>query len=339
MKLLLTKGLILTFFGILAAGALIQPVLAEEDENESEENTILTVELNDAEAASAIKSQLVEKEIDETLYPGLKASIDIDNSEILLEGLDISKLGIQDVMVHLTMKQSPLKTSLLFNSVISEKLQIEVVDTTAPVITLKYEHIRMEYEEELDPMEWIEEVTDNSDINEVSVSADMSQLDNTVPGEYQIIYTATDASGNTSTAVMGVEVKQKKVAYSYYGSDADSITTMLQLMNNKRAEYGLSALTLGDENAQAAIGVRACEAATNVSHTRPDGRHYKTAFDDYGVSYSSPYEILTYSGSTVQDKFNWWMGSSSHRADILRSSSTKVAIGYCGKMWAAIIYE
>ena len=77
---------------------------------------------------------------------------------------------------------------------------------------------------------------------------------------------------------------------------------MLNLINNARADAGLDPLSLGDENAQAAIGVRASEAAGYVSHKRPDGSHYKTAFDEYGVSYSHPLEILTYAGSTVQDK-------------------------------------
>ncbi len=315
---------------------LTQPAAAEENEPEP---VTLTVELEDVNAIHSIKAQLIELKVDETLYPELKENINIEESELILEGLDISKLGIQDVMVHFTMKVNTLKSDLLFNNVITEKIRIQVVDTTAPTIVLKYEHITMDFEEVLDPMEWIESILDNSREEMKEVQADMSSLDNTTPGDYQITYTATDVNGNTGKAILNVTVKPKKVAYSNYGTSSDSITAMLNLMNSKRAEAGLNPLSLGDANAQAAIGVRACEAAENVSHTRPDGRHYKTAFDDYGVTYSSPYEILTYSGSTVQDKFDWWMSSSSHRADILRASSTKVAIGYCGKMWAAIVYE
>lgn len=316
--------------------ATIQPAHAEETNLPI---TILTVELDDIQAVDSIKSQLVDKKVDETMFPGMKANIDIANSEIKLEGLDITKLGQQDVMVHMTMKVSSIKTELLFNNVIQEKIKVEVVDTTAPTIALRYDHIRLEYEEELDPYEWIDAITDNSHQDMANISVDTSSLDISTPGEYEIYYSAEDVNGNVGYATLGVTVKKKKVAYSNYGASSDSITSMLNLMNNKRAEYGLDALSLGNSDAQAAIGVRACEAAANVSHTRPDGRHYKTAFDDYGVSYSKPYEILTYSGSSVQDKFNWWMSSSGHRAIILRSSGNKVAIGYCGKMWAAIVYN
>lgn len=337
MKIVLIRRLVQFSCVLMLFGAiLIQPVHAEESDSLI---TTLTIELDDTGAIESIKTQLVEQKVDDTLYPGMKESIDIANSEIILEGLDISKIGTQDVLVHMTMKVSTLRTESLFNNIITEKIRINVVDTTAPVITLKYDHIKMDYEEILDPYEWIEEIHDNSHQEMVEIKADMSQVDNTNPGDYEITYSATDVNGNTGYATMQVTVKPKKVAYSNYGTSSDSISTMLELMNGKRAEYGLDALSLGDSNAQAAIGIRACEASSNVSHTRPDGRHYKTAFDDYDVSYSSPYEILTYSGSSVQDKFNWWMGSSGHRSIILRSSGTKVAIGYCGKMWAAIVYE
>ena len=324
----------------------MQPIYAEETLLGTEPTTI-TIELGDMNAAETIKINLIDLKVDGKLFPDLKDHIDIEHSELKIEGLDISKLGIQEVMVHMTIKSSSItKNNLLFNNIITEKINIYVVDTTAPVITLKYPKIRLDFEEELNPDEWVESIVDNSNTDVISIDADISQLDIKTPGDYEVVYSAQDIHGNIGYATLHVTVKKKKVAPKTYTTTSSSVTvssdtiqSMLSMMNAARAENGLSALTLGDEKAQAAINVRACEAASYVSHRRPDGRHYKTAFDDYGVSYSHPYEILTYSGSTTTDKFNWWMGSSGHRAIVLRSNGTRVAIGYCGKMWATIVYN
>lgn len=327
-KLLLCFGFVFILFET--------KVWAEENEEEFE---ILTVELNDAEAVSSIKKQLIEAQYSTDNTVGLLNSIDIEASEIKLDGLDVSKLGYQDILIHMNVKNNSLASSLMLNNLFSKKIRVQVIDTLAPNIELKYEHIYLDYKEELDPLEWIEEITDNDNIENILLDVDTSGLDITVAGDYKIIYQASDASGNTSQKTLLVTVKEEVKPYTYYGSNDDYIDAMLSLINNARASYGLSAYSLGSEAAQKAVGVRACEAASYTSHTRPDGRHYKTAFDDYNVSYSSPYEVLTYAGTSVEDKFNWWMNSSGHRNILLRSSSSKIAIGYCGKMWAAIAYD
>lgn len=330
---LFTKLLLCFFFCLFIFET---KVLAEKND---EEFDLLTVELNDAEAVSSIKKQLIEDQYNTSNTVGLLNTIDIEASEIKLEGLDVSKLGSQDILVHMNVKNNPLASSLILNNLFSKKVRVQVIDTLAPNIELKYEHIYLDYKEELDPLEWIEEITDNDNIENILLDVDTSGLDITVAGDYKIIYQASDASGNTSQKTLLVTVKEEVKPYTYYGSNDDYINAMLSLINNARASYGLSAYSLGSEAAQKAVGVRACEAASYTSHTRPDGRHYKTAFDDYNVSYSSPYEVLTYAGTSVEDKFNWWMNSSGHRNILLRSSSSKIAIGYCGKMWAAIAYD
>ena len=264
---------------------------------------------------------------------------DLTNAEIKIDQLDLSKIGQQDVMVHLTLNNTAAQNSLL-QTTLSREVTLDIQDTTAPVIELKYPHIRLEYEEEWNPLDWVESVSDNSleslDIQQLWVE---NYVDASQSGEYEVYFSIADASGNVGSATLGVQVKEKPKPKSSGVVAGDAITSMLNLINIARADAGLDPLSLGDESAQAAIGVRASEAAGYVSHKRPDGSHYKTAFDEYGVSYSHPLEILTYAGSTVQDKFNWWMNSSGHRSIILSSSSTKIAIGYSGKMWAAIAYQ
>ncbi len=301
-------------------------------EETSQPVTTIQVELNSDNVATEIITKLVDLKIKEAN----RKSIIIDQSELKIEGFDSTKLGIQDVTINLNLKTNGL---VLVDTVFSEKIKIEVVDTTAPEIILKYPKIKLDFEEELDPYEWVDHIIDNNVITALNLEVDTSSLDISTAGTYTVIYSTHDQSGNESSTEMTVEVKPKKVAYSYYGTNSTSISDMLIAINQVREDNGLSALELGDENAQAAAGVRACEAASNISHTRPDGSHYKTAFDDFGVTYAHPYEIMTYSGTSVADKLKWWMNSPGHKAIVLRKSGEKIAIGYCGKMWLAIVYN
>ncbi len=303
-----------------------------------EEPLILTVELNDVQVANTIKQQMIEHLASTEIYAEALDKINLNASELDVDGLDISQLGEQDVLLRISLETSALDTQTLVNKTISQQVQVQVVDTTAPELTLKYSEIRLNVEEELVPLDWISEIRDNSNLTLEDVQVDLSQLDINQPGEYVVTYSLSDESLNTTSIELAVEVKHEPT-YNHYGTDASLISDLLEKINNMRGEIGLHALELAEPNAQSAIGVRACEAATNVSHTRPDGRHYKTAFDDYGVSYSAPYEVLTYAGSTTQDKLDWWMGSPGHRAHLQRSQSTQIAIGYCGEMWAAIVYN
>ncbi|MGL5541575.1 MAG: CAP domain-containing protein, partial [Erysipelotrichaceae bacterium] len=68
-----------------------------------------------------------------------------------------------------------------------------------------------------------------------------------------------------------------------------------------------------------------------------DGTSYHTALKQFGVVYQSAEENLTYAGTTVQDGFNWWMGSAGHRASLMNPSMTSIAIGYYNGMWCAMV--
>lgn len=339
-KALSSSLTIVTLLTCFTTAALTSPIRAE-GESEADVKPTIRLEINDLNAADKIKTALFQEaavSVPAEATTLMAPAADLTNAEIKIDQLDLSKLGPQDVMVHLTLNNSAAQNSL--QTTLSREVTLDIQDTTAPVIELKYPHIRLEYEEEWNPLDWVETVSDNSleplDIQQLWVE---NYVDASTSGEYEVYFSIADASGNVGSATLGVQVKEKPKPKSSGIVAGDAITSMLNLINNARADAGLDPLSLGDENAQAAIGVRASEAAGYVSHKRPDGSHYKTAFDEYGVSYSHPLEILTYSGSTVQDKFNWWMNSSGHRSIILSSSSTKIAIGYSGKMWAAIAYQ
>ncbi len=302
----------------------------------------ITIEVNDIDAVIAIKQQVLQTVIDEKIYNDVLDDIDLENSEIKIDNLDITNLGSKEVTLHISLKYKKMNSNLLLNNTISAQAIIHVVDTTAPTITLKYDTLTLEYQEEYNPYSWIQETSDNSLDDLASVYAESSSINTSAAGEYTLHYYATDQSGNVATTSMLIHVLEEKitpVVSVNFSNDDDLINEMLTIINEERATRGLHALVLAPSNAQQAITVRACEAKDYVSHTRPDGSHYKTAFDDYNVTYSSPYEVLTYSGTSVQDKLDWWMGSPGHRDILMRQDSSLIAIGYCDKMWAAIVYD
>ena len=111
------------------------------------------------------------------------------------------------------------------------------------------------------------------------------------------------------------------------------------MINAHRIAAGLHPLKMGGSGELAAASIRAQEAAGYVSHNRPNGRSYKTAFTDLGLYHSNVIEVLTYSGRSAADKVNWWMRSSVHRRVLMRSNITHIALGTSGNMWAGIVYQ
>lgn len=107
----------------------------------------------------------------------------------------------------------------------------------------------------------------------------------------------------------------------------DFIDQVLQLVNQERANEGLSALETTSALKQAAQ-VRANEQAEEFSHTRPDGSSCFTALDEAGISYMAAGENIAWGQRTPEAVMNSWMNSSGHRANILSSSFTKIGVGY-----------
>ena len=101
---------------------------------------------------------------------------------------------------------------------------------------------------------------------------------------------------------------------------------LLALINEDRAEAGLSPLTL-DPALCSVAQLRAGECVTEFGHTRPNGTPYKTAVSDAGISYSHVGENLASGQSTAKEVMESWMGSGSHRDNILSDDFTKVGIG------------
>ena len=101
---------------------------------------------------------------------------------------------------------------------------------------------------------------------------------------------------------------------------------VFSLVNAERAKYGLSALTY-DSTLERAANIRAVEAKTSFSHTRPNGTSCFTALDEVGYSYRTAGENIAYGQRTAAEVMEAWMNSEGHRANILGQNYTHIGIG------------
>ena len=106
--------------------------------------------------------------------------------------------------------------------------------------------------------------------------------------------------------------------YAPNTSNSQFAQELLTLVNNERTKNGLSALTLGDANLNAAAEKRAQEVAKTASHTRPDGTNCFTVLGEYGVKQTGEGEgeNIGWGEASAQEVFDSWMASDSHRANL-----------------------
>lgn len=103
-------------------------------------------------------------------------------------------------------------------------------------------------------------------------------------------------------------------------------TEVFNLVNQYRSENGLSKLAYRND-LQSVADLRAREIVTNFSHTRPNGTSCFTAVKEAGISYSAVGENIAYGQKSADAVMTAWMNSSGHRANILSSNYTGMAVG------------
>lgn len=141
--------------------------------------------------------------------PGYSCSDNFDKTcNVVVTGsVDVSKLG-KYILEYNAIDSSG-------NSAVTSKRIVNVVDTTAPVLSLigdsiLYYGLNQEYEE------LGFNVSDNSN-EDINVDVDISNLDVTVSGTYDIIYSACDSSKNCTSLIRKVKV-QSIEALDFTGS-------------------------------------------------------------------------------------------------------------------------
>ncbi len=116
---------------------------------------------------------------------------------------------------------------------------------------------------------------------------------------------------------------------------------VIELCNEKRAEYGLDPLTTDivlDEKAE----IRAEEITRRFEHKRPDGSEFTAMLSD--VTWSACGENIAAGQSTPEEVVEAWMNSYGHRSNILNPSFAKIGVGYIsggeyGNYWVQIFTD
>ena len=94
-----------------------------------------------------------------------------------------------------------------------ETLQVKVIDTQAPEITLVHESVNLTVGDEFDPLANVASVKDKADgeMDKATVEVD-NPVDMTKPGEYAVTITAKDISGNKQSIAYPVAVVAQQAA-------------------------------------------------------------------------------------------------------------------------------
>jgi len=103
---------------------------------------------------------------------------------------------------------------------------------------------------------------------------------------------------------------------------------VLNLVNEQRANYGLSALKYSTVLEAVAYSHSKDMAQNNYfSHTNLSGQSPFDRMRAAGISYRSAAENIAAGQRTPQEVVNAWMNSAGHRANILNSSVTEMGVG------------
>ncbi|MBQ6893483.1 MAG: SafA/ExsA family spore coat assembly protein [Clostridia bacterium] len=111
---------------------------------------------------------------------------------------------------------------------------------------------------------------------------------------------------------------------------------VIRLVNQKRAENGLKALTYDWELCRVArYKSQDMKDKRYFSHTSPTYGSPFQMIKNFGISYRSAGENIARGYATPDAVVNGWMNSSGHRANILNSSFTHIGVGYVadGNYW------
>lgn len=104
---------------------------------------------------------------------------------------------------------------------------------------------------------------------------------------------------------------------------------VVSLVNDIRAQYGLSALTINQDLCQVARYKSQDMAEKGYfAHESPTYGSPFQMMQSFGISYRTAGENIAYGQQTPQAVVNAWMNSSGHRANILNSSYTQIGVGF-----------
>ena len=177
------------------------------DDSLSADIPVFEISTSEADPIEKLKEAVIENraEKDETID---LEEVDLTRSYIDIDGLNTSKTGIQavKVKVNLSMRQSEdvySQTSIGYSFI--QDAVVKVTVNTAPKISLKSTAITVNTGDRFNPESFLAYANDSSgNLPALKITSD---VDMNQDGEYTVVYTAVDQTGNSSTATLSVTVK------------------------------------------------------------------------------------------------------------------------------------
>lgn len=124
-----------------------------------------------------------------------------------------------------------------------------------------------------------------------------------------------------------VENQETEIERNVEQEEVPKHLQILNLINEQREAEGLRTLDI-DENLTEMAGIRATESITSFTHTRPNGRHAITIFDEYGyedpIAYSG--EILAKGDVSARELVEAWLNDRGKRFQLMYRDYTHIGI-------------
>lgn len=146
----------------------------------------------------------------------------------------------------------------------------------------------------------------------------------------------TEAPAKQTQQQPQASAQEKQPAQAAQSSLSQFEQQVVELTNQERAKYGLSALQVDVELSKVAREKSRDMAANNYfAHNSPS---YGSPFDmmkSFGISYRTAGENIAKGQRTPAEVVNAWMNSEGHRANILNANYTHIGVGYVeqGNHW------
>lgn len=189
-----------------------------------------------------------------------------------------------------------------------------------------------------------EETTEEKTADELTAAEPVTESSETKPSETELSETEasetepiqTDPPKTEALETQAPETAasaEKEPIVSSYGQreqyqwEMDYADELFDLVNNTRAQYGLSPLKKLEALTAAAVE-RAWEIGVYCSHTRPDGSSCFTVLPEHGLPLSKRAENISYYQRTPQSALNSFMSDYAHSAPILDGNFEYMGVGF-----------
>ena len=126
------------------------------------------------------------------------------DKDVIFTLSDVKELGVQDITLKLEYE----------GEFFEKTFHVDVVDKKAPEIILSENVVLVNLNEAIDEASYISEVKGNYDSLSVEDVAVENLVDLKKAGDYEIVYTVKDSSGNVGESVLKVKVKDEREVVS-----------------------------------------------------------------------------------------------------------------------------